>query len=134
MKTRNILMSMLVLLMSTNLVHAGEIVSGGLHYEVNQDIHSYSSKESGFYAGQQVKNHTLDIEGKLSGSIVLKSNDHHSLSFTDSDAEIIKIGKGFWLLSYPQETELGQKVEWLMHQPGVLKAEIEVSTNLLKLQ
>ncbi|MFD2180041.1 hypothetical protein [Veronia pacifica] len=112
------------------------VVSKGFSYKVkssgsaepNNNIQS--RQQPGFFAGQLVINEPLALEGKLTGSVIIKTADHDTLSFSDPDASIMRVGGGFWLLKYPPNVELLSKKAWLEEQAEVLNAEIEVQANL----
>ncbi|MCG3863471.1 MULTISPECIES: hypothetical protein [unclassified Photobacterium] len=121
---------------SANAYTSTTFTSGGLDYEViasEQTAFSAThSQDNKVTKGVKVQNEDLNINGLVSGSIILKTIFSDALPFDEPDMSKKRLGGGIWIIQYPEGTDLSKKLNWLQQQDGVKKAEIEVVNNLLK--
>ncbi|WP_060988704.1 hypothetical protein [Photobacterium leiognathi] len=121
---------------SANASTSTTFTSGGLDYEViasEQSAFSATrSQDNKVTKGVKVQNKDLNINGVVSGSIILKTIFSDVLPFDEPEMSKKRLGGGIWIVQYPKGVDLSKKLNWLQQQEGVTKANIEVINNLLK--
>lgn len=113
-----------------NTAMASSFDSRGMEYQIIPNPTLRSLDNQGVYSGVKVMNQTLNIEGTIGDSIFINSKDEDVLSFSAPDLTAIHMVDGYWILKFPEGTDLLAKLDWVKSQPNVIDAEIEVLMEL----
>ncbi len=121
----------LILIVPSTFLYAFEFSSQDQVYElVDNENNRGDTTNKALYPGDKVFNRSLNKEGKVGNVILINLKNIDILPFDLPAMKKIRVAKGYWLLKFPENTDLLMMLETIKKQEGIISADIEVIMNL----